>query len=223
MESVTTRTIPGGWSQQNLTIGDYQFNLVLPHDPDAFLDDLAARPVSEQDEDVYWAKLWQAAPPTAKAILERDWAAGQRCLEIGCGLGLVGVAALAKGLEVTFSDYVQVAVDTALENARRNGFSNVSGRIVDWREPPDETYPVIVGCDILYFEQMHVPLANTLDRMLAPGGTCWIGDAGRFHSGKFIHVVSDRGYRVKLLDENGSPLLRPTHGRFQLVIVEKPS
>lgn len=221
MDSVTARSIPGGWSREKLTIEGSTFDLVLPHNPDAFLDELATRPVEQQEEDVYWAKLWQAAPPTARAILRHDWTPGEACLEIGCGLGLVGIAALMKGLDVTFSDYVQVAVDTAIENARRNGFDQARGRIVDWRDPPDEQYPVIVGCDILYFEKMHIPLANTLDQMLAPGGVCWIGDAGRFHSGKFLHVMGERGYKVKLLDENGTPLLRPTHGTFQLVVIEK--
>lgn len=221
MESVTARNIPGGWSRQTLTLGEYEFDLVLPHDPDAFLEDLAARPPEQQEEDVYWSKLWQAAPPTAQAVLNHAWPAGQRCLEIGCGLGLVGLAALAKGMDVTFSDYVQVAVDTALENARRHGFGQARGLIVDWRDPPDGEYPLIVGSDILYFEPMHVPLANTLDRMLAPGGSCWIGDAGRFHSGKFIDVTTERGYRVKLLDEQGEKLARPRHGAFQLVVIEK--
>src|SRR5438045_5623708 len=53
----------------------------------------------------YWADLWPAARMLAKAILREAWPPGVHALEIGCGLGLPGVAALSVGMRVTFSDY----------------------------------------------------------------------------------------------------------------------
>src|SRR5229473_714456 len=52
----------------------------------------------------YWADLWPASRMLAKAILHETWTPGTEALEIGCGLGLPGVAALSKGLRVVFSD-----------------------------------------------------------------------------------------------------------------------
>src|SRR6266545_5198168 len=53
----------------------------------------------------YWTDLWPASRMLAKAILREPWAptcrqadGGTEALEVGCGLGLPGVAALARGL-----------------------------------------------------------------------------------------------------------------------------
>src|SRR5262245_31455755 len=52
----------------------------------------------------YWVDLWPAARMLAKWLVRQTWPAGLRALEVGCGLGLPGVAALAMGMRVTFSD-----------------------------------------------------------------------------------------------------------------------
>ena len=49
----------------------------------------------------YWADLWPAARMLAKAIVRERWPAGLHALEIGCGLGLPGIAALAMGLHAS--------------------------------------------------------------------------------------------------------------------------
>src|SRR5690349_8448826 len=104
--SVTDVAVPGGWSQRSVEIAGRTFDLLLPAQPDAFLETLATLPSSEHDKhDVYWSQLWQAAPPTAARILSRTWPSGARALEFGCGIGLAGLAALSAGLDVTFSDY----------------------------------------------------------------------------------------------------------------------
>src|SRR6476661_8638836 len=83
--SITEVAVPGGWTRRQLGIAGNTFDLVLPAEPDAFLDRLATLPVAEQDQDVYWAQLWQAAPPTAARVLKRQWDEGARVLEFGCG------------------------------------------------------------------------------------------------------------------------------------------
>jgi hypothetical protein len=112
---------------------------------------------------------------------------GARALEFGCGL--VGLAALAQGLAVTFSDYEPMAVRTALENARRNGFENVPGELIDWSSLPQARYPFLFGCDVLYNQQMHKPPVGFIESSLEEGGLCWIGGAGRFHAERFPCLV----------------------------------
>ena len=43
-------------------------------------------------------------------------------LEIGCGLGLAGLVALARGLRVQFSDYDRAPLDFVARSAAENGF-----------------------------------------------------------------------------------------------------
>jgi hypothetical protein len=92
---------------------------------------------------------------------------GLPCLELGCGSGLVGLACLAAGLEVTFSDYVPFTVELALENAARNGFANARGLVLDWRQPHDRQWPLIVAADVTYDRTNIAPLLDVLEKMLA--------------------------------------------------------
>ncbi len=86
----------------------------------------------------YWADLWPAARMLAKVIMQENWTPGTPALEVGCGLGLPGIAALARGLQVTFSDYDPCALRFSGDNARLNGFDNFTIMQLDWRHPPDD-------------------------------------------------------------------------------------
>src|SRR5262249_8287795 len=65
----------------------------------------------------FWADLWPASRMLAKAILREPLSEGRSALELGCGLGLPGVAALARGLHVIFSDFDRTALRFAGHNA----------------------------------------------------------------------------------------------------------
>src|SRR5262249_49754935 len=70
--------------------------------PARLLDHPAVRSAFAADEYMpYWADLWPAARMLAKYIVRQSWAPGLRALEVGCGLGLPGIAGLAMGLRVT--------------------------------------------------------------------------------------------------------------------------
>src|SRR5512145_2718169 len=119
MSSLAELEIPGGWSERTVVVGPHDFKLLLPAEPDAFLEHLEDLATTGEPHlaDPYWAKLWPAAINLAATLVRRPFPPGTRVLELGCGSGLVGLAALASGCDVTFSDYVPKAVELALENA----------------------------------------------------------------------------------------------------------
>ncbi|GIW78259.1 MAG: hypothetical protein KatS3mg105_0066 [Gemmatales bacterium] len=127
----------------------------------------------------YWSELWPAARMLAKAILRGDWPRGTKAIEIGCGLGLPGIAALAKGLEVTFSDYDATALQFAAHNARANGFASFELMELDWNHPPDLRFPVLLLSDLLFERRNVVPIVRLIKKMLAPGGMCLLTDEDR--------------------------------------------
>src|SRR5262249_25299980 len=99
----------------------------------------------------YWAHLWPAARMLAAVVVREPWsrpAAGAplSALEVGCGLGLVGLAALARGLRTTFSDYDATALRFAADNARLNGFTDFDLLQMDYRQPPEGLHvPVLLA------------------------------------------------------------------------------
>jgi predicted nicotinamide N-methyase len=223
-DSLKTRTIPGGWSEQEIAVGQHTFRMLLPADPDRFLDELDESPSAPKElADPYWAKLWPAAYHLAEAMLTAEWPPGTEILELGCGSGLAGLAALAKGYHVTFSDYVPMAVELALENARRNDLhANASGLVLDWREPPPGQERVIIAADVLYERVKNPILVALLEKILAPGGVAWFGDAGRSASADFLNLATDRGFLVKLFDEHNRPVSVPAVGQYQRFVVRRP-
>ncbi len=222
MASIIERAVPGGWSDREVAIGPHRFRLFTPTDPDALLEHLEPPETAMQPHfaDPYWAKLWPAAPLLAEAIVRTPPPPGTRVLELGCGSGLVGIAALTCGLQVTFSDYVPLAVELALENARRNGFSQAKGLVIDWKAPGDaETFPFIVAADVTYDCTNIDPLLNVLDKRLSRKGEAWFGDAGRGPAEEFFNRAVDRGWQASLFDEHDAPSIAPTLGRFQRIVL----
>jgi SAM-dependent methyltransferase len=241
MPSIAELPIPGGWTEREVAVGPRTFRLLTPADPDELLNHLVEPLDTSQPHlaDPYWAKLWPAAAFLAEAVWRSK---GQKtedreqrtednrksqipnpksCLELGCGSGLVGLAALAAGWDVTFSDYVPQAVELALENAARNGLPAARGLVFDWRLPTSERFPFIVASDVTYDRTNIQPLLTTLEAMLAPGGEAWLGDAGRGPAADFLRTALDRGWSISLFDEHDRPAIAPALGRCQRMVLRR--
>ncbi len=229
-EGMTPFEIPGGWSRQAVKLAGHSFQLVIPADPDCVLESqLAAEAdgsaaAGSVSPDPYWAALWSSATPTAEAVLRAEWRGDESVLELGCGAGLVGLAALARGLKVTFSDYVPQAIELARQNARLNGFPTAQCLLLDWHFPPqlslDQRYAVLLASDVLYDRSCHQPLLDAIDRFLAADGVCWIGDPGRFHARSF-HRLASRRFHVQLRDQDGQFFHVPAAGSYQMFVLRR--
>ena len=171
--------------------------------------------------DPYWGLLWDAAPKTAEQILQNAWPQGLTAVELGCGVGLAGIAGLIAGLDVTMTDLVPTAVEMAVNNAAMNGFPSAKGKAIDWRNPPEHRFDFIVASDVLYDTNNHQPLLNTLNQMLNKDGVVWIGYAGRANAPKFIELARKADWDINIQDEHGRPLSKPTHVQFQLIVMRQ--
>lgn len=199
--------IPGGWTSQTINLGPRSIQLTLPAVPDDFLDDPNVLKASrESDYMPYWAYLWPASTAMARLILSESWPEGTRALEIGCGVGLTGVAGLAAGLDLTFSDYDSTSVESAQRNAALNGFSRAAGVVLDWRKIASAGLPpfdVIIGCEVVYELGNHALVLDVLDQLMKDDGVCWIGDPGRHQCPGFCKLALSRGYKITLRDSDG--------------------
>ena len=185
-----------------LEFGESAVKVVRPAEPDRLLDDPVVRDWNQSDDYMpYRAYLWPGARLLAEVVAREPWLGcgpGQEppcALEIGCGVGLAGLIALERGLRVHFTDYDLAPLRFVERSIRENGFDPtrcVTGR-VDWRQPPDLSFPIILGSDVLY-ERRLVPLvANLLAAMLEPGGQGLIACPGRTSAESFPDAVRSRG------------------------------
>lgn len=144
------------------------------------LDERTRRSVVRHTDAPYWGYLWPSARALARFIGERTDLAGKRVLDLGCGLGPLGVAAAARGAEVVVADIQPNAVDLAVANARRNQLV-VEGRLFDFASPPEDLgrFDFVVAADILYEDGMLAGVLRFLRRHLGKHGAAWIADPMR--------------------------------------------
>jgi predicted nicotinamide N-methyase len=178
-------------------------------DPDALLDEMTQEEFERTDERMpYWATVWPSAVALAEIVLAGPSIAGRRVLDLGCGLGLAGLAALHRGARVTFLDWEPAAVEIAVASAWTAGFSSVDGIACDWRAPPPlAPFDLVLGADVLYEERNVPAVAQFLHAHVAPGGAAWITDPGRRHAEGFPAACEAVG-----LAPAEKRVLAPPHG-----------
>lgn len=197
-------SLEGGWELRSFDLpGVAPLDLFVPKHPDALLDDEGVLERSRvHDAMPYWAWLWDSAPEMVAALAGESIGPGARVLEVGAGLGLVGLGvALVHGVSVTLTDYDPTALEVIPVQARLNGLDRVEAVHLDWRDPasgPSGPFDVIVGCDVIYEGGAHLPLLDLCERLLAPGGAAWFADPGRSRRKGFLARAEARGFRVEV-------------------------
>jgi predicted nicotinamide N-methyase len=185
-----------------IEIGARTILVVRPAEPDHLLDDPEVIEWNRLDNYMsYWAYLWPAALLLAERVLQATWlkqSAGKApayVLEIGCGLGLPGLAALAVGCRVVFTDIDPAPLEFIARSAAENGFdpARFALRVLDWRDPPCEQFPVILGADVIYEAQIVTAVVDLLSALLAPDGVAMIASPERASADAFPAALTSRG------------------------------
>ncbi len=156
----------------------------------------------------YWAELWPSAVALARHISKEDFA-GRRVVELGCGVGLPSMVALAHGARVAATDHYTAALDFTRYNARANLGLEPETRLLDWHAPEIEglgLFDLVLAADVLY-EPRNVPaLAALIPTLLAPGGETLLADPRRKNALIFLEKMQEKGFRsstVKCLVPSG--------------------
>jgi ETFB lysine methyltransferase len=187
-------------------------------------DDLISEADYVRDERLpYWADLWASAEVLATYLVERVETfapARGRALELGCGLGLVSIAAASVGFEVLATDYYDDALLFVEENARRSIGQSIATRMVDWTKLPDDlgTFELVFAADVLYEMRYADVVADAVARTLAPGGVFILADQGRIALQAFLDEASARGLVSKVTHRVDAPegIAKPNISVYEL-------
>jgi len=88
-----------------------------------------------------WAKVWEASWVLADFLAGLPADPEKRLLEIGCGLGLVGVVAASFGHKVVMTEHNPEAIAFARANAERNHCADMEIIDLDWNAPANFVKP----------------------------------------------------------------------------------
>ena len=157
--------------------------------------------------------LWPSGAHLAAALALRPVRAGERILELGCGLALASLVGHRRGADITASDCHPLAGAFLLENLRLNGLLPMKYRHGHWgvpvaplptRLPLASALPVyapvsglfdlIIGSDLLYERDADGGLAGYIDGHSAPVVEVWIVDPDRGNRPAFNRQMADRGF-----------------------------
>ena len=151
-------------------------------------DDLISEDDYVMDERLpYWADLWPSAQILSSEVAIMRLA-GLRVLELGCGLGVVALAAAMAGADVTATDYYDDALLFARLNAAEATGETIETRMVDWSKMPADLgrFDVVLSSDVLYEPRYASMVAHAIAATLVRGGEAVIADPGRIACPDFL-------------------------------------
>jgi len=161
--------------ETKLTVNGRDFRLLIPSSLDGFID-----PGNLYHDFPLWAKVWEASLVLADWVAHMKPDPEKRWLEIGSGLGLVGMTASTFGHHVTATEHNPDALAFARANAHINGCSNLKIEPLDWHQPKLEgMFDVIVGSEVAYRETDFKPLRTLFKTFLNPDGEIILTSAMR--------------------------------------------
>jgi predicted nicotinamide N-methyase len=189
-------------------------SILRPRDSESLLSEEAF----EHEEFLpYWAELWPSGPALARAVAGRSLH-GARTLELGCGLGLPGLAAALAGGRVTATDWSPDAVALAAGNAERNGIA-LEALVCSWTAPEPivarAPWDLVLASDVLYEARNADVLLELLPRLVDERGEVWLADPGRPPADTFLERAGATGWaiatrRVRELPQGAIHRLRRT-------------
>lgn len=170
-----------------------RLGLWAPARPDEALDALVEEALGRGDDRTpYFASLWPAGEALARHVLAGPRLEGRAVLDLGCGLGPAGLAALAAGARVTFLDWEPRALEIVAHSARRQGLEPAALVTADWQDPPPlGRFDLVLAADVLYERDNLEPVGAFLAAHLS--GEAWLADPRRDEAEDLPRVASANG------------------------------
>ena len=193
------RTLVDSLEIKTVSLGDYSFSIEAVGDTDKLIESLSDVEFKKEDRFPYWAELWPSSIGLSEYILNnKRLFKNKKILELGCGLGLTGMAARTADADVVFSDYDPLALEFTRRNFRRNFDHPAKVLLLDWRKPiVEEQYDMIIGADILYERKMMSPLLNLCKQALTKEGLVLLAEPGRIVAQEFLSMAVHTGWTYK--------------------------
>lgn len=155
--------------------------------------------------------LWPSGMHLAAAMARRPVRAGERILEIGCGLALASLVSHRRGADITASDCHPLAGAFLQHNLDLNELPALPYCQGNWSDTVDSqlkgTFDLIIGSDVLYERDETGVLAHFIEHHASEACEVLIVDPNRGNRGHFHRHMRELGYTMNetSIDDPTSP------------------
>jgi tRNA1(Val) A37 N6-methylase TrmN6 len=172
----------------DIVIRNRKFSFFVPKSLDRFID-----PENVLNNFPLWAKIWEPCLILADYLASMPVNPEKRFLEIGGGLGLVGIVASSFGHKVTMTEYNHDALNFANANVHINNCSsNIEIKELDWNKPELKgTFDRILGCEIIYKKESFYPILKLFRTYLKEDGEILLSERARKSSIEFFRQMNE--------------------------------
>jgi EEF1A lysine methyltransferase 3 len=174
-----------------LKIGDKVLKIVQIKDYEEYILDQIEAGDPNVTEAPFWAKLWEASFLLAYFLGKQPVNPEHHLLELGAGIGIVGIYAALCGHRITITDINEDALLFARANALLNGLNGVEIRKLDWSDPWEtRRYDAIVGSEVVYDRRSYPLLVAFLSRSLTPEGVIFLAKNAELPASTFFEELT---------------------------------
>lgn len=189
-------------TSRTVEIAGRQYKLFVTADDERVLETVLATSEDPDRHIPYWATLWPAALALAETVSGQIWPEHQNVIELGCGLGLVGMAAGQAGANIILSDNEPDALRLAELNWIVNFSEAPQITVLDWYQPARSSrqarYDVIIASDVAYDRALFHPLINTFNTLLEKSGTILLSEPQRSIAADFFKLLTESGFKSEV-------------------------
>lgn len=187
--------------ERKLEIAKHKLSLVAVRDTNDLLDRLDVDEFNKDERLPYWAEIWPSSIALSEYLCSKD-IYGKSVLELGCGVGVVGIVAALEGAKVLMTDYEEDALKFTRMNIEKNLTQAMLDSLVevmylDWRTLAlTEIFNFIIGSDLIYEQRNHEPILNLIKRYLREDGEAILTDPHRSTLEKFLKSADEFGFKM---------------------------
>ncbi len=189
--------------RHRLSVAGGQLSVVAPANGDDLLQNGGAQAYLRSGLLPYWADIWPASLGLARYLMRGPELTGLRVADLGCGIGLAGLAAGVRGAQVVFQDQAEDALRFARFNALKNAVQDLETVQLNWDHGvlPGQ-FDRLLLADVAYEERNFVPLQRHLECCLAPQGMAILADPYRAATDAFLQGLT--GFQLETIAQETS-------------------
>jgi predicted nicotinamide N-methyase len=180
---------------ETVQIADLRFAITRPRSAEDLIDEAE---YADDERLPYWADLWPSGRVLATYLAEQDLT-GRRILEVGAGLSLPSMVAMARGASPLATDWYPQSLEFARANAHVAGLGELPTMQVDWSSPPEAlfeagSFDLVIGADVAYERRHASQLGALLARVTTVATKVLIADPRRPDASALVQTLGDEGW-----------------------------